>query len=194
MATETERGSGDSGIAPAPYSFTEQLKIGKVGEELVSLYLLRNGIVKTVLSRADDPEWQKRGIDFACIDVQGREVGVEVKTDGYTTGNFFFERCSCKERGVLGCFLTSAADYWVYYFSSWDCAYWFPLESVRDYVCARSSDWREVKTSTGRSGAVYTSSGWLVPIADVVRDVPGISRFDGVKASLLSSGGVPCPN
>lgn len=176
------------------YDFKTQVRKGTEGEALAALYLLACGRVKTVFNRAEDPAFQKRGVDFEVDCGDGETCWLDVKTDSYTTGNFFFETVSSLEGGKDGCFIKSEAHAWFYWFPKWDRGYWLPLGEVQRFVLGQADRWRSARTSTGVGCSSYTSKGLLVPIKEVCADVPGVEEHCGVRALVGSQSGERCLN
>ncbi|MEW6499503.1 MAG: hypothetical protein AB1589_44625, partial [Cyanobacteriota bacterium] len=65
---------------------------------------------------------------------QKGEVLVEVKGDRWNrTNNFFFETHSNLEKGTMGCFLYTEADWLFYYFVNTRLLYKLPMPKTRDW-------------------------------------------------------------
>ena len=168
------------------YGFKKSLLQSRLATSFVGIQLLSRPDIQDVLNREDDPAFRKRGIDLEVKTKSGL-LGVEVKGDTYDSGNFFFETISVKQRDVKGCFLTSEADIWCYYLFPLDELYWLPMPQTRDYVMERAGKYRTVSVGTSKGGKVgYTSEGMLVPIKEIVDNVPGVERFTGVKKGVDS--------
>ena len=107
---------------------------------------------------------------------QDHTTWLEVKADRWhQTGNFFFETVSNKARGTPGCFLYTEAEYLLYYFVTPRSAYLLPLPATRAWFLDQQARFAERETSTPvGDGAHYVTVGRLVPIADVVEQVPGV--------------------
>ena len=103
------------------YSWKLQKELGERGVVHVIewLYLLNN--TTGVWDVQDEKEYQIKDIDLLWTTESGGEdydtaKTIEVKTDFYTTGNFFFETVSNVKKNTLGCFLKTEADFLFYYF------------------------------------------------------------------------------
>jgi hypothetical protein len=100
------------------YSFEEQLKLGKKGEQKVYDYL--NSLDETVLVEdlSNKPDWQLLGIDALLVSDKGEgpyySTFFDVKTDFnfHRTGKLFLEiSTDCNKSGVL----STKANYFYYY-------------------------------------------------------------------------------
>jgi hypothetical protein len=125
----------------------------------------------------DDPRFQHRGVDLLW-DRPGEPVlGVEVKGDRHARrGNYFLELVSNVEKDTPGCFLYSTADLLVYVFVEPREVHCLPLKATREWFIPRAKDY-PLKATRTRTGAVlYTTVGAVVPVRQVLREVPGASR------------------
>jgi hypothetical protein len=126
----------------------------------------------------DDPRFQQRGVDLLWERGHSPVLGVEVKGDRQAKrGNYFFELISNLERESPGCFLYSSADLLLYVFLSPRELHHLPMNATRQWFLARAKSFelRSTRTRVGRSS--YTTVGALVPIKELLAQVPGASRF-----------------
>lgn len=123
----------------------------------------------------NDPTFQKIDVDLIVTDGPG-SYRVEIKGDRWhTTGNFFFETHSNRERGTLGCFMYTQADGIFYYFVVPRTQYLLPMTVTRDWFVENINRFQERSTRTPvRGGDYYTTVGRLVPVRDVLREVQGV--------------------
>jgi hypothetical protein len=125
----------------------------------------------------DDPAFRALDVDLLWTTTR-RVYRVEIKADRYDrSGNFFFETQSNREHGTPGCFLYSAADLFFYYFVRPRRLYILPLRVARAWFVPRRAQFRERSTTTRVGDGHYTTVGCLVPIARVLREVPGVRRL-----------------
>lgn len=125
-----------------------------------------------------DPRFQHRGVDLLWESPAGGVTGVEVKGDrqGHRHGNFFFELVSNLEKDTPGCFLYSTADLVLYVFLERLDVHLLPLPEVRRWFLPRAKRYpiRHTRTQMGTEG--YTTLGVLVPVREVLEEVPGTRR------------------
>lgn len=142
------------------HKFNDSLLEGKRGEE-IAFKLLRKRFL-LVDDVRDDLVFQKKDVDF-LVD-NGCVLGVDVKFDSQMsrTGNLFFEEWSNVEKGTVGCFLGSEADFWLY--GDGECWWWLHLESVRGYVLSNKGCFDSRVLCNKGDGFEFRSKGWLVPL------------------------------
>ncbi|MBI2107280.1 hypothetical protein HYT57_04830 [Candidatus Woesearchaeota archaeon] len=159
--------------------------------DVVCLYL--NSLKKTIKVKnvEDDKECQKKDIDLIWIYKKRNSnlmISVEVKTDRYTTGNFWLETLSNEKFGTPGCFIKSEAKYLFYYFTGWDSMYIIPLKKARLWFLGNFSRFKESTTTTKDENGDYkhTTVGRLVPISVMVDEVKGIKLVKDVTKKINS--------
>jgi hypothetical protein len=164
------------------YSMAEASAVEEEALTTLMAYLAdRPGTLEVADVRADsffravdvDLLWTWRGASG-----EDHTTWLEVKADRWhQTGNFFFETVSNKARGTPGCFLYTEADYLLYYFVTPRNAYLLPLPATRDWFLAQRARFAERETSTPvGNGEHYVTVGRLVPIAEVLEQVPGVRQ------------------
>jgi len=168
------------------YTFVEKDKFSKKGINVVYNYL--NSLKKTIKVKnvENDKKYQKNDIDLVWIyrkDNKPLMISVEVKTDRYTTGNFWLETLSNEEIGTLGCFLKSKARYLFYYFTEWDNMYIIPLKKAQSWFLENLNRFRESKTTTKDENGnhKHTTVGRLVPISIFMKEVEGVKLVKEVS-------------
>ena len=100
------------------YTFNEKNDFSKKGIDIVCKYLKLLKKTVKIKNVEDDPAYQKNDIDLVWVyKKEDKEImiSIEVKTDKYTTGNFWLETISNEAIGTLGCFVKSKAKYLFYY-------------------------------------------------------------------------------
>lgn len=123
----------------------------------------------------EDPRFRHRGVDLLWERPSGPVLGVEVKGDRHgRRGNYFFELVSNLEKDTPGCFLYSLADLLLYVFLEREEVHQLPLPALRDWFLSRAKSFplRTSRTWTGRGE--YTTVGALVPVQEVLSQVPGV--------------------
>ncbi len=126
----------------------------------------------------DDPAYRVHDVDLLWTLAEHgrlRAVPIEIKGDTYDkTGNFFFETISNESKGTKGCFLYTAAVWLFYYFVNTGRLYCLPMDKTRPWFIHNDDRFREARTSTPAGEGHYVTVGKIVPIAEVLSDVPGV--------------------
>jgi len=170
------------------YTFDEKNDFSKKGIEIVCKYL--NSLKKTIEVKnvEDEPAYQKNDIDLVWIYSKGKDkiiISVEVKTDKYTTGNFWLETISNETLGTLGCFVKRKAKYLFYYFTKWDSMYIIPLKKAVPWFNKNMNRFRESKTTTNVNGKYkHTTVGRIVPIKKMMEEIKGIKLVKEVSKKV----------
>ena len=174
------------------YTFTEKNDFSKKGISVVCAYL--SSLKKTISIKnvEDDPNYQKNDIDLVWVyKKENKElmISIEVKTDKYTTGNFWLEILSNEELGTPGCFVKSKAKYLFYYFTEWDSMYIMPLGVAKEWFFANLKRFRESKTTTKDENGNYrhTTVGRIVPINIMMKEVGGIKLIKNISVKVNNS-------
>lgn len=168
------------------YTFNEKNDFSKKGIDIVCNYL--KSLKKTIKINnvEDDPAYQKNDIDLVWVyKKEDKEImiSIEVKTDKYTTGNFWLETLSNEAIGTPGCFVKCKAKYLFYYFTKWDSMYIIPLKKAQPWFNENMNRFRESKTTTKDEKGEYrhTTVGRLVPIEIMMKEVEGIKLVKEVS-------------
>jgi hypothetical protein len=112
-----------------------------------------------------------------------RTIPLEIKGDRYhKTGNFFFETMSNEGKGTTGCFLYTKAVWLFYYFVGNGRLYCLPVDRVRPWFWHQMDHFAERRTSTPVGDDQYVTVGRLVPITQLLADLPGIYQFQKTAA------------
>lgn len=176
------------------YSFDEKNSFSKKGIVIVSDYLKTMKKTVKVINVEDDPKSQSEDIDIIWVrknqDIEV-QIPIEVKTDNYTTGNFWLETFSNEKAGTPGCFVKSKAKYLFYYFPKWNKMYIIPLKKAQQWFAKNKDRFPESKTTTKDKAGAYTHTtvGKKVPIEVMTREVDGIK----VVAGKLGNRSGPTP-
>lgn len=143
-----------------------------------------NADFKTVDVRelAADDLLQGQGVDLFWIVKAATGICVmtaEVKADSkHDTGNFFFETISDVSRDTPGTFLNSQADWLIYTFPRVERVFLLPFHDTREWFNADPGRFPQRSVQTERGKRRWTTVGRLVPIADVLKCVPGVLCFE----------------
>jgi hypothetical protein len=125
-----------------------------------------------------EPRFQHRGVDLLWERPGAPIAGVEVKGDRQARrGNYFLELVSNLERNRPGCFLYSMADILLYVFLGPRELHHLPLRATREWFLPRASSFGQKATQTRVGRSRYTTVGAIVPIRQLLAEVPGAVRF-----------------
>lgn len=160
---------------PIRSTMGERSRVSKQAAAEIEAWLKKNPITREVRNVEDDRRYRQLDIDLVWKTTEGDET-IEIKGDTYhTTGNFFFETLSNRERNTLGCFMYTEADFVYYYFVTIKKLYVLPMPKIRIWFQEHMNEFREraTETAAGRD-SFYTTVGRLVPIARVLKDFPDL--------------------
>jgi hypothetical protein len=125
-----------------------------------------------------DPRFQHRGVDLLWQRPSLPVAGIEVKGDRQgRTGNYFLELVSNLEKDTPGCFLYSESDLLVYVFLERRELHLLPLRAAREWFLPRAKAFPVRSTRTRLGKESYTTLGALVPVMQLLREVPGALRI-----------------
>lgn len=158
------------------YSMDETSKIGYEGMEIVRHFIENHPSHVNFLNVEEDKFYQTKDIDFFwtyCKEGQYFQSSCELKTDTYTTKNFFLETHSNIELGKPGCFMYTEAQFFFYYFINKEELYVMHTETVRNWFLQNMHRFTEkflnTKSNDG-SKRYYRSAGRLVPIPTLLAE------------------------
>ncbi len=171
------------------YTFIEKNDFSKKGINVVSAYLSLIKKTISVKNVEDNPNYQKNDIDLVWVykkEDKQLMISIEVKTDKYTTGNFWLETLSNEELGIPGWFVKSKAKYLFYYFTKWDSMYIMPLGITKEWFLANIKRFKESKTTTKdeRGNYKHTTVGRIVPINIMMKEVSGIKLIKEISKKI----------
>jgi len=174
------------------YTFEEKNDFSKKGISIVCAYLSLLKKTISVKSVEDDQNYQKNDIDLVWVYKKNETeimISIEVKTDKYTTGNFWLETLSNEELGTPGCFVKCKAKYLFYYFTKWDSMYVIPLGVAKEWFNSNFTRFKESKTTTKDKIGNYkhTTVGRLVPITIMMKEVWGIKLIKNISKLINNS-------
>ena len=125
----------------------------------------------------EDPRFQHRGVDLLWDRPGEAVLGVEVKGDRHAQrGNYFLELVSNVEKDTPGCFLYSTADLLLYVFLAPREVHCLPLKATRDWFLPRAKEYPLKSTRTKTGAALYTTVGAIVPVKQLLKEVPGATK------------------
>jgi hypothetical protein len=155
------------------YEWAETLSVESESIETITKHL---GIVVDVRG---NPLFQKEDVDFLWNGLR-----LELKVDRYyRTGNFFFET-KCGDRP--GCFLSTQAEFIIYYFPEGKTLYWLPMPQTREWVLANKERFIEKSLESGNlyNGPSYKATGYLVKRNEILDNVPNskVEQLDELLA------------
>lgn len=157
------------------YGMNEMLDVAKIGEDRVVEYYKRTyGDRVKVIDVRDDVEYQKKDIDF-IFEIDGVPTTVDVKTDRYKTGNYYFETVSNTTTGSTGCFYGSEADVWAYYFVELGKMALIPMKEAQEWFKKRERFYKpymmQPATRDAKGNILYYSIGYKVFAGDFNREL-----------------------
>jgi hypothetical protein len=156
------------------YTFERGYDVSKVAIDKVTTYLSSLEETLYVMNVEDDKSFQEFDIDLIHITDKGI-VNIEIKSDTYTSGNFFFETISNATKMTDGCFMYTCADYLYYYFEKNSTLYILPMPSTRDWFIDNLYRFSEKELATKiNSRILYHSYGFAVPIKTVLKEVDNV--------------------
>lgn len=152
------------------HSFGQSMKVGKVGEKVISKYLMENKNIKELLDVRSDRAYQKIDVDYIAKMADGKEYQIEIKTDSYDSGNIYYETLSSEETGSAGCFEKTEADFLFYYFMQTDKLYIFSMNEYREWFNLMRLEfdqkgYKKAVRNRGYKDSTYTSIGYAYPLA-----------------------------
>jgi hypothetical protein len=157
-------------------SMQEGVKVAERASTEIEAWLREWHDTVDVQNVEGDPEYQAKDIDLIWS-TRVRDYTIEIKADRWhETGNFFFETVSNKEKGTIGCFLYTDANFLFYYFTEPRKLYILPMTRARDWFLANLSRFAERETTTPIGAEHYTTVGRLVPIETVLKEVNGVKE------------------
>ena len=112
------------------------------------------------------------------------ESTLELKSDNYDTGNFFFERFSSVEKQSPGGPWQSHSDYFVYWFTKTNVYYAFETVSLVQFLNDYIKNKKPKQISVKNEG--YTSVGYLVPIVDCESEF--LELAETIEETILKNG------
>ena len=156
---------------PRSITMSDASDVARQASADVEAWLRRKADTLDVRNVENDPEFQRVDVDLVWT-TRRRSYKIEVKGDRWhSSGNFFFETLSNKEKGTLGCFMYTQADFLFYYFVVPRTLYILSVPITREWFIANMSHFEERETTTPVGLEYYTTVGRLVPIETVLREV-----------------------
>lgn len=149
------------------FGFEEQLKVGKIGEQLAKKAIKQIYPTMSILDVSSDKYYQAKGIDFLLKRKYGRKcrpLKIDVKADWTEqwTGNIAYEIWSDYGKKE-GCFKTSEADYFLYVFPNFGHVLLIDMPRLRAHVEPKINDYRHCKIQNYRAVGEVA----LIPIREI---------------------------
>lgn len=173
------------------HEFKKSEKVGNRGEEAMLTYLKGMAGVDRVVDVRTDPHYRTIDVDFLAI-MDGKVCKVEVKTDTYKSGNFFYETLSAMETNSLGCFEKTEADVLLYYFINQDRVYRFNMRAFRNWFHTMRPDfdakgYRKTLKNQRYHAGTYTSEGYAFPVATIENLHPTWMKSEAFRPELAQT-------
>lgn len=156
--------------------FNISLEVGYLGEDRFKEFVKKNPWMD-LRDVSDDPTYRSKDIDFIITNTfDGRTAGVEIKTDTYSTGNFFLEELTHEEYQTPGWLYKSEADILVYYFingtTEQENVYFLNLHRLRNWIDENKKDTKlltqkKVFGGYDPSNNKKTVRGWTLAVKNV---------------------------
>ena len=146
-------------------TFQQSMSIGKRGEAIAKEYLKNNGW--NFIDVSNNKDFQKKDIDFV-VEKNEKSFTIDVKTDNFSTGNFFIETKKNEGKNSLGCIFSTEANFWWYIFLPAKQLYIFRPSVMIEHM--ENNSFREVGHGTTVGSGGYTSKGQLVAIQSAPYD------------------------
>lgn len=162
------------------HNFNKSIEIGDEGEAAVLAYLNQGSNIASIKDVTADPEYQKKDIDLLVKLKNGDEIGVEIKSDQYTSGNLYYEAISNCEYNVPGCMEKSQANSLLYYFTETKELYLINLDAYRKWFEANKESFKMVtiKNRTRKGDGISHSKGYLIPKRILEKDFDGFNKVN----------------
>ena len=150
------------------HNWKDQKKLGELGVEHIIDWLYYLNKTTGVWDVQDEKKYQKKDIDLLwTVEPGDKEYTIEVKTDTYTSGNFFFETVSNVSKNTLGCFLKTEADFLFYYFIEMGQLFVLNTGAIQKWFLENKNRYNEKVLGTDN---LYQSKGYAVPIKDIPKE------------------------
>lgn len=151
------------------FNFAEMVKVGDKGVKLVAAALRQHQPPYNcfAINRKDN---RRLNYDIELVARRNinalawRSYHLEVKCDRHDGVNFFIELISQEEKGTVGGFLGTTADYLFYFFLKPRKLYIFDVPTLKRWIVNNQYGYcyNPVRTPTGNTH--YTTSGIVVPV------------------------------
>lgn len=169
------------------HNFTDSLKTGEAGEQLVLNFLNTKENIDYIEDVSQDRIYQEKDIDSIIHFLSGKTQTLEIKTDTYKSPNLFYEVTSAIETGSLGCLEKTEAERLMYYYVNLNLLYIFDMPKFRAWVHENKAMFD--KKGYGKrlknnryNGTQYTSFGYAFP-RDLI-DTSGGDWFTKIEINL----------
>lgn len=155
----------------------ERASVAQIATAAVTEWLQNLPQTLSIQNVENEPDYQAIDVDFLLTTTKG-EFKLKIKGDRYyKSGYFFFETHRDRDRNTPGCFLSTQADWFCYYFVPTGVLYLLPMPATRDWFLTQSDRFREKSIAIpSNSGDRYTTVGRLVPIEVVCQEVSDVKK------------------
>ncbi len=160
------------------HDFDDSIEHGKAGEAVVAKWLEHFPGVERYEDVSDNPAFQEKDIDGIVWIKGNRYTTAEIKTDSYTSGNFFYETHSCVETNTIGCMERTDATHLYYYFTEYKEIYVLNMEAYRKWALAEHAAHPDIlkdkrlQNKSKNKKRVHHSAGFIIPIAYLKEHFP----------------------
>lgn len=157
-------------------SMNAGMRVAQQASADIEAWLRRLPQTQSIENVENNPLYQAIDVDLLWTTQKAR-YQIEIKGDRWhSTGNFFFETHSNKEKGTQGCFLYTKADLVFYYFIKPRMLYILPMPETLEWFSLNIQRFKERETTTPIAQDSYTTVGRLVPIKTVLEEVPRVYK------------------
>lgn len=158
------------------HDFYKDLATGKVGEARIMEWFKRNSLIDHVDDLRDISSYREVDVDFRIHFKDGHCETAELKTDGTTYPNLYYEEYSAIETGSIGCLAKTQADNIIYFYNKLGFMYRLDTLKFRAWIGDNRDDIIKrtgvKKVSTRRyDGSTYTSIGIAIPRVMIDQDL-----------------------
>ncbi len=159
------------------YDFAAQNKRGSLGERFIVDYLYDELYEENVV--IDKIPFDPNNRHNADIYLKkNKKITLEIKTDSFTTGNFFLETCSNLELKTAGCIQASRSDFLIYYFSNKKEIYIFKTKDLKNWLSRNKVCFPVINVPN----KTHTTQGVIIPIQELINDISVFGVKDLLKA------------
>lgn len=147
------------------HNFKNSLEMGKKGEIIITDFLKEYPGVVEVYGVEHIKKYQEEDVDLLVLFKDKKKRKIEIKTDGYMTGNIFYETVSSIEGNTVGCMEKTKADFLFYYFPRSEELYIINMRAYRKWFSENKEKFtQKIITNKCRDNKnVYHSEGFLIP-------------------------------
>lgn len=133
-------------------TFEQDFEKGKIGENKVLDFLLKNKKTKSIIDVRYDKYFQDIDIDFIRETIDNKIQKLEIKTDlkAHKTGNLAYEFISNKYINSTGCYEKTEADYILYFLFETNILYIIKTNLLKEFV--KTNDFKQIEMGNNALG------------------------------------------